>query len=75
MDARAKLMAYVESVGGIPKAAAALRTPPPTMYGVCAGWRGVGRRLAARWEIESGGVLKAGEMIWVRPTRAEGRAS
>jgi hypothetical protein len=74
MDSRTKLMAYVESVGGIPKAAEALRTPLPTMYGVCAGWRGVGRKLAARWEIESAGVLKAGEMIWVRPTKAERRA-
>lgn len=74
MDPRSKLMAYVESVGGPTKAAEVLRTPLPTMYAVCNGWKGVGRRLASRWEVATNGALKAAELVWVLPTRKERKA-
>ena len=57
MDARTYFLTYVERVGGRKAAAEKLGLPYVTIASVCNGHRGIGKRLAERMQINSGGFL------------------
>lgn len=67
MDPREPLLRYVETCEGRPQASEKLGIPYSTLAAICNGTRGVGKDLAQRIEERSGGVLKAEQLIWIRP--------
>ena len=67
MDARTYFLTYVERVGGRKAAAERLSVPYVTIASVCNGHRGIGKRLAERMQIASGGDLDASRLIWIKP--------
>lgn len=67
MDARTYFLTFVERMGGRKAAALKLGIPYVTIASVCNGHRGIGKRLAERMHIASGGELDAARLIWVKP--------
>jgi len=68
VDHRNKLEKYIKDAGGVTAAATAIGCAKITLWSVLSGRRGIGKDIAEKLEEASGGRLKYGQMMRIRPT-------
>lgn len=68
MDPRDKLRKYIKAAGGVTAAAPVIGCAKITLWKVLSGSNGIGKSVAEKLEEASGGQLKFGDMMRVKPT-------
>lgn len=68
MDPRDKLRKYIKDAGGVTAAAPVIGCAKITLWKALSGSNGIGKSVAEKLEEASGGQLKFGDMMRIKPT-------